>query len=41
MAITIEVDAEFESDQAEGLLKVYNDAGVEIANGTLSAVRSK
>ena len=41
MAITIEVDAEFESDQAEGLLKIYNDAGVEIANGTLSAVRSK
>ena len=41
MSLTIEVAAEFESDQAEGSLNVYNDAGDEIANGTLSAVKSK
>ena len=41
MSITIKVEAEFESDQAEGALTVYSDAGDEIANGTLSAVKSK
>ena len=41
MSITIEVEAEFESNQAEGSLTVFSDAGDEIANGTLSAVKSK
>ena len=41
MSITIEVEAEFESDKAEGSLTVFSDAGDELASGTLSAMKSK
>ena len=41
MSITIEVEAKFESDKAEGTLTVFSDAGEELANGTLSATKSK
>ena len=41
MSITIEVEAKFENDKAEGTLTVFSDAGEELANGTLSATKSK
>ncbi|MDE0934354.1 MAG: ThuA domain-containing protein [Mariniblastus sp.] len=41
MSITIEVKAEFESDKAAGSWVAFNDAGEELANGTLSATKSK